>query len=100
MLTQCLLGVTAEDMKNELFYARVLAFSERGAKLLKKCRKCENRTIPILTNVNKEAHLYPELARSLAVDAYAADLYNLIAGNDLYENADCVRHPRLIKINE
>lgn len=100
MLTQCLLGVTAEDMKNELFYARVLAFSERGAKLLKKYRKCENRTVPILTNVNKEAHLYPELARSLAVDAYAADLSNLIAGNDLYENADCVRHPRLIKINE
>lgn len=93
MLTQCILGVTKEDMRAGVLYARVLAFSDQGAKLLKRIRREECSRIPVLTNLNKEAHRYPQLQRSLEIDALASDLYHLITGGDLYQNADCVRHP-------
>ncbi len=97
MLTQCLLGVTGEDMENPRLYARVLAFSGRGARLLKRIRKEELSEIPVLTNLNKEAENYPEIARSLRIDALASDLYHLITGQDLYANADLVRHPYYLR---
>jgi predicted nucleotidyltransferase len=99
MLTQCILGVTGEDMRNCRLYARVLAFSAQGAKLLKHIRKSECSRIPVITNLNKEAHRYPEIRRSLEIDVLAADLYHLITGEDLYERADYVRHPAYVRKN-
>ena len=49
--------------------------------------------LPVLTNLNKELAVFPELERTIAKDILASDLYNLACGKDLYENSDYVKMP-------
>lgn len=93
LLAMALLGVKRGDVKNARNYIRVLAFDEKGSQYLKEIKKSESCKLPILTNINKEAELYPEIKETLEKDILAGDLYNLVCGHDLYANSDYVRMP-------
>lgn len=84
ILCQLVMGLT--DFQ-PAFYARVLAAGKRGTRLLREAKK--KSAIPIITNINKEARL-PDL---LSYDILAGDIYNLLAGHDLYEQCDQVKRP-------
>lgn len=91
LLAMTLLGVQREDVKNARNYIRVLAFDEKGSQYLKEIKKSESCKLPILTNINKEAELYPEIKEMLEKDILAGDIYNLACGHDLYANSDYVK---------
>ena len=93
LLAMTLLGVQREDVKNARSYIRVLAFDEKGSQYLKEIKKSESCKLPILTNINKEAELYPEIKKTLEKDILASDLYNFACGRDLYEYSDYVKKP-------
>ena len=93
LLAMTLLGVQREDVKNARNYIRVLAFDEKGSQYLKKIKKSEICSLPILTNINKEAEMHHEIKETLEKDILAGDLYNLTCGHDLYENSDYVKMP-------
>ena len=93
LLIMTLLGVTRETAKTAQNYIRVLALDEIGAKYLKEIKKSESCKLPIITNINKEATLFPECAKTLEKDILASDLYNLACGRDLYANSDYVKMP-------
>lgn len=88
ILCQMLVGLT--DFQDE-YYARLLAASSKGTKLLKSIKK--NSDIPIITNINKNSQL-PALVK---YDIMASDLYNIITGADLYKKSDYVVHPFIQK---
>lgn len=89
ILCQAVVGLTSFE---DCFYARVLAAGKRGTKLLKEIKKTAD--IPVITNINKE----PELPPIMKYDILASDLYNLLAGADLYQNSDYVVHPYIQRI--
>lgn len=97
LLAMTLLGITREEVKQAQNYIRVLAFDEKGSRYLKEVKKSESCRLPILTNINKEAQLYPEIKNTLAKDILASDLYNLAAGKDLYQCSDYVQMPFIKK---
>lgn len=73
-------------------YARVLGLTERGGRLLRRIKKDELASIPVLTNVNKEQSVLSPAGRwQLGIDIRANDICNLAAGRDLYANSDYVR---------
>jgi hypothetical protein len=60
----------------EQLYARVLAFNETGAKLIRRIKKQGN--IPIITNANREEELLKESQVTLSLDQKAADLHRIM----------------------
>lgn len=81
---QNVMGLTAFE---DSFYARILAASVQGTRLL---RKIKTRSeIPVITNINKE----PRLPDLLSYDILAGDIYNMISGQDLYQRCDYVTRP-------
>ena len=74
-------------------YIRVLAFNDRGREYLKEIKKSDICCLPVITNINKEAAGYPQIAYSLSRDILAADLYNMAAGRDMYRFSEYVRKP-------
>ena len=74
-------------------YIRVLAFNDRGREYLKEIKKSDICCLPVITNINKEATGYPQIAYSLSRDILAADLYNMAAGRDMYRFSEYVRKP-------
>lgn len=102
LLAQTLVGFTADEFNriNGTRYGRILAFNENGARLLRRIKKTECATMPILTNINRDLHQQPgvdeALKLSLSKDILAADLYNLAFHKDLYENSDFVMKPTYV----
>ena len=92
-LTHILLGINEDSMDKPPGYIRVLAFDRTGAKFLKSVKKAECNTLPILTNINKEAGNYPAIQGQLERDIEASDIYNLITGRKLYDYSDYVMRP-------
>ena len=88
-----LMGTGRRDVKQAQNYIRVLAFDEKGGRYLKQVKKSNRCMLPVLTNLNKELAVFPELERTIAKDILASDLYNLACGKDLYENSDYVKMP-------
>ena len=93
ILVMTLLGITRADVKSAKNYIRILAFDEKGSEYLKEIKKAEVSALPIITNINREASLYPEIAKTLDFDIKATDLYNLAARRDLYAGSEYVQHP-------
>lgn len=93
LLTQALLCIDRDAVENARNYIRILALDEKGGAFLKEIKNAERARLPIITNINKEAYRYPEIEKTLAVDILASDLYNLIAGNNLYACSDYVKGP-------
>ena len=93
LLAMTLMGTGRTDVKQAQNYIRVLAFDEKGGRYLKQVKKSNRCMLPVLTNLNKELTVFPELERTIAKDILASDLYNLACGKDLYENSDYVKMP-------
>jgi len=84
-------GALAEASENEICYGRVLAFNEKGSKLLHAQRK--DSPMPLITNINKNTPEDGLVRTMLAADVHAADIYNLIMDADLYKSSDYVVTP-------
>ena len=93
LLTQVLLDIDEPDAREGQPYIRVLAFDRTGAAFLKEMKKKECALLPVITNINKEAGRYPEIQKTLQKDILASDIYNIIAGKDLYACSDYVMRP-------
>ena len=96
LLTHVLFDLKKEDFANldegEAVYARVLAFNDAGAALLKKIKK-SGPGVPVITNINKQAKENPKILPVLRYDTAASDIYNLITGVDIRENSDFIISP-------
>lgn len=99
LCVQTLLDVRDGETERPL-YARVLALNDTGAKLIRTIKDEERNTIPILTNINKEAEEAanasgnPEaFQRALMLDIRAADLRNLIFNRNRYAYSDYRQMP-------
>ena len=96
MMIHILAGLTAgEENLTPPLYARVLAFNENGAQLIKLAKKASE--IPIITNINKAGITDPAVSSSLDQDILASDLYNMICGRDLYKYSDHVTMPCFVR---
>ena len=93
VLVHTLLGIKKEDMLSATKYIRVLAFDEKGSRYLKQIKKAGFCQLPIITNINRDADAFPEIAKTLEKDILAADIYNAAAGLDLYDNSEYVKKP-------
>jgi hypothetical protein len=88
ILCQMLVGLN--EFEDE-YYARVLAAGPAGTALLKKIKK--ESDVKLITNINKEE----ELPQLIKYDITAADMYNIITGDNLYKKSDYVVHPFIQK---
>ena len=93
LLTQVLLGIDGETVKNAKPYIRLLALDDIGAKYIKEVKKKDCNTLPIITNINREKEEFPEISGTLLKDILASDMYNIIAGKDLYDYSDYIKAP-------
>lgn len=97
LLTHTLFGLEKKDMdhiiKNNLIYTRVLGFSDKGAALLRKIKKDESSSLPIITNINKEVLKDDVFLPLTKWDLLATDLFNLINRRDMYKNSDHLIKP-------
>lgn len=97
VLVHTLLGVKREDVLNAEKYIRVLAFDEKGSSYLKNIKKSGKCSLPIITNINREVPTFPKIIQTFKKDILAADIYNLAAGLDLYQNSEYVKKPSAVK---
>ena len=82
IMIKILLNITKEKVKkcgvHAPKYARVLAFNQEGAKLIKRIKK--ESTFQLITNVNK-VELDFETKEMLDLDIMATNVYNLLYTN-------------------
>ena len=97
VLVHTLLGIKREDVLSASNYIRILAFDERGSAYLKQVKKSGNCSLPVITNINRDAPAFPETAPALQKDILASDIYNLACGRDLYMNSEYVKKPSAVK---
>ncbi|MGI6178284.1 MAG: nucleotidyltransferase family protein [Eubacterium sp.] len=95
LLIQLLLGI--EKKEAGAVYIRPLAFDERGAALLRRVRRDELNTAPVIDSVAETLRNGGDVARTLAKDVLAEDIYSIITGMDLYRDSDFVRSPVYVK---
>lgn len=94
-ISHVLLDVSAPDLYPN--YIRVLAFNKDGSRYLKEVKKKGICSLPIITNINKDAQNDFALMSAIEKDILAADIFNLASGRNLYDESDYVRMPRLIE---
>ncbi len=93
---QVLLGISRDGSLPG--YIRVLGFTEKGRQLLAEIRNLETASLPVITNINKEAHVLNDSSRRmLEKDVHAADIYNLIRGSDIDACSDYRHMPVIVK---
>ncbi|MDR0817550.1 MAG: nucleotidyltransferase family protein [Clostridiales Family XIII bacterium] len=79
LITHTVTGLTKEAMTAaaaEPLYARVLAFNEQGAKLIRLIKK--KGKVPVITNANRETELLADSAATFSYDQKAADLHRIL----------------------
>ncbi len=98
MLIHTLMGLTKEKFSRARNhpYARVLAFSGRGAEALRQIKDREP-DVPVITNINKEVTPEDDIWETLSFDVLASDIYNLAAGRDIYEGCDMLKTAAVCK---
>ena len=94
-ISHVLLDIGAPDLYPN--YIRVLAFNKAGSRYLKEVKKKGICSLPIITNINKDAQNDFALMSAIEKDILAADIFNLASGRNLYDESDYVRMPRLIE---
>jgi predicted nucleotidyltransferase len=82
--------------EDHAFYGRVLAFSPKGAQLLRRMRKGPAH-MPVYTNLKQADCVEESIRDSLAWDALAADVYSIIRGTEIYYGSDKVKKPYMSK---
>lgn len=94
-ISHVLLDIGAPDLYPN--YIRVLAFNKTGSRYLKEVKKKGICSLPIITNINKDAQNDVALMSAIEKDILAADIFNLASGRNLYDESDYVKMPRLIE---
>lgn len=94
-ISHVLLDIGAPDLCPN--YIRVLAFNKAGSRYLKEVKKKGFCSLPIITNINKDAQNDVALMSAIEKDILAADIFNLASGRNLYDESDYVKMPRLIE---
>lgn len=94
-ISHVLLDIGAPDLYPN--YIRALAFNKTGSRYLKEVKKKGICSLPIITNINKDAQNDFALMSAIEKDILAADIFNLASGRNLYDESDYVRMPRLIE---
>lgn len=95
---QLILGITREKYPyTEPSYIRVLGFNDKGREILSAHKHREDAEIPLITNINKEAGgLDADSLRLLGLDVHAADIFNLIRGDDVSARSDHKMKPVML----
>lgn len=94
LMIHTLMGLTKETIKEataEGLYARVLAFSERGAELIRYAKK--NGSLPLITNPNREKGVLMPYRRTFGFDLRAADIRRLMLSGCLSGFLDFSNNP-------
>jgi predicted nucleotidyltransferase len=79
LIAHTVIGLTKDAMYiayPERLYARVLAFNDTGAKLIRRIKK--QGSIPLITNANREEELLKDSQLTLSFDRKAADLHRIM----------------------
>ena len=97
LMLQTVLDITREDIEDAVPYIRVLAFNQKGGEFLKRAKKQELISIPVVDNINRDTEGKHALGKTVEKDILAGDIYNLITGKDLYSNSDYVKKPVFVK---
>lgn len=93
---QAMLGIKRDGISSP-GYIRVLGFNDRGRELLSEIRKGDAASLPVITNINKESHMLDDKARRmLETDIHAADIYNLITGENMSKRSDHRQMPCIV----
>jgi len=92
ILTYILMGIKGKEPACG-YYGRVLAAGEKGRKYLRMMKNDDSITLPLITNVNKEAEACEKFRSSLERDFLASDIYNLTRGRNIYDFSDRVVRP-------
>jgi len=92
ILAQLLLGISKDDYcladRSDLAYARVLAFNEKGADVLKTAK--ETAAIPVYSNLNKQLIADANERFMLEIDRRSTDIHSILSGKTVYEGSDLV----------
>ena len=94
LICHTVVGLTKSAMSaalNEPIYAKVLAFSDNGAGMIRRIKKLKDGVIPIVSNPNKEGSVMRDSPATDAFDIRAADIrhvveYGALAGFDDSKN--------------
>ena len=81
IILNCFLTVTAEDLKIEAPYIRVMGFNEKGAQILREAKKCAS--LPVITKAADIASLGYNAQRIFSLECTAGDIYALCMGDGL-----------------
>jgi predicted nucleotidyltransferase len=84
LILHTVMGLTKEAMSAALaepFYARVLAFSNTGAYLVRRAK--DKGRIPLVTNANRDVDALASSSVTLGYDLRAAELYRLLSYGSL-----------------
>ncbi len=93
LMIYIMLGIKKNREKHSAVYGRVLAAGEKGRSLLKELKRREIASIPIITNINKEAQHNEHVRETLEYDILASDMYNIINNRSMYLYSDKVIKP-------
>ena len=100
MLMQLLAGMTKDRYAvidgEKTAYARVLAFSDTGAAVLRTAS--DSADIPIYTNLNKKRPERESEKLSLDTDVLASDIYSNLTGKKIYDGSDLTCNPIIVRI--
>ncbi len=103
LLNHILMSFTKKDMNafqtdENCMYGRILGFSSKGTRLLRMIKETCSTTLPVITNINKEAGPDSPFYPLLKYDITASDVYHLASGQyDMYKESDYVRKPYMHK---
>ncbi len=75
----CLLGVTADDLKKSVPYIRIVGFNKRGAELLKAAK--ETAVLPVISKPADFLQLDEKAQRVFSLECTAGDIYSLCMEN-------------------
>ncbi|MDR0852581.1 MAG: nucleotidyltransferase [Clostridiales Family XIII bacterium] len=99
LILHTLAGLTKEDMRAINAggtYARVLAFNDKGARLIRRMKGSGRLRIPIITNPNREQELLKGLETLSHFDALASDLRRIAETGSLSGFSDLQKNPKTV----
>ncbi len=93
LLACAVLGIRADEAGLTQPLAKILALNGKGAAFLRENQKTGRGSLPVISNLSKEAEDHPELSRTLGRYISAQDLWCIIRGKSLYDMSDLVKSP-------
>lgn len=96
LLAHIVLGIESDYDKGP-GYIRVVGFDEKGAGLLKKIKREECCSLPVITNINKEWDKLGDGQAMIEKDILATDVFNVIWSRNMYTESDYVKKPVIVR---